>query len=166
MSLLFLFKRFEIWLLLAVVAGLLFVAFSPEQVDTAVVDANEIPVLLEKKLEVILPENTGPETDQPEEELAFAVKEVLVHPDGGGKVVEVTLLGRTHNGKETIVNEDTLKAMTASGEPVSRFFEPFRETMTFYPDQASLITTRWWLEKPTNSIWLEFQGQRVEAVLP
>ncbi|MDF1738510.1 MAG: hypothetical protein P1U86_05070 [Verrucomicrobiales bacterium] len=166
MSFLFLFKRFEIWLLLAVVVGLFFVAFSPEEVETEVTERTEILVLLEKKLEVELPGNKGPETVEPEEEPAFAVKEIKVRPDGGGKVVEVTLSGRAHNGEETPVNDDTLKAMTAAGEPVSPFFEPFRETLTFYPDEASLITTRWWLEKPTDAIWLEFQGQRVEAVLP
>ncbi len=166
MSFLFLFKRFEIWLLLAVVAGLLFVAFSPEEVDTEVVEVKEVPVLLAKKLEVDLPGNSGGGTDEPDSEPTFAVKDVLVRPDGEGKVVEVTLSGRANNGQESIVDEDTLKAMTASGEPVSRFFEPFREKLTFYPDQASLITTRWWLEKPIDSIWLEFQGQRVEAVLP
>lgn len=166
MSLLFLFRRFEIWLLLTVVVGLLFVAFSPEAVDTQVAEVNEAPVLLEKKLEVEFPDKTKAKTDEPEEEPAFAVKEVLVRPDGGGKVVEVTLSGRAHNGQETPVNDDTLKAMTGSGEPVRRFFEPFSKDMAFYPDQVSLITTRWWLEKPTDSIWLEFQGQRVEAVLP
>lgn len=166
MSFLFLLKRFEIWLLLAVVVGLFFVAFSPEKVETEVAGQKEIPVLLEKKLEVKLPEKTDPETEEPKEEPAFAIKEIKVHPDGGGKVVEVTLSGRAHNGQETPVDDDTLKAMTATGEPVDRFFEPFRETLTFYPDEASLITTRWWLEKPTDSIWLEFQGQRVEAVLP
>lgn len=164
MSLLFLFKRFEIWLLLAVVVGLLFVAFSPEEIDAEVVAVSETPVLLEKKLEVELPENNGTQTDEPEP--AFAIKEVSVRPDGDGKVVEVTLSGRAQNGEEALVNEDTLRAMTGSGEPVSRFFEPFRKELTFHPEQVSLITTRWWLEKPTDSIWLEFQGQRVEAVLP
>jgi hypothetical protein len=166
MSLLFLFKRFEIWLLLAVVVGLLFVAFSPEQLNIEVVEEKKVPVLLEKKLEVKLPEGVEPETVPPEEEPALAIKEIVVRPDGVGRVVEVTLSGRTTNGQKTVVNEDTLRAMTSAGEPVGRFFEPFREEMSWYPEQASLITTRWWLEKPTDSIWLEFQGQRVEAVLP
>lgn len=166
MSPLFLFKRFEIWLLLAVVAGLFFVAFSPEEVDTEMAKGKAVPVLLEKTAQVELPGNPGAEINEPEPEPAFAVKKVLVRPDGGGKVVEVTLSGRTQNGQEASVNEDTLTAMTSSGEPVNRFFEPFSTEMTFYPDQVSLITTRWWLEKPTDSIWLEFQGQRVEAVLP
>jgi len=166
MSLLFLFKRFEIWLLLAVVAGLIVVAFSPEQIEIEIVEEKKVPVLLEKKSEVKSLEGAAAETGQPEEEPALAVKEIVVRPDGIGRVVEVTLSGRATNGEETVINHDTLRAVTSAGEPVGRFFEPFREEMTLNPEHASLITTRWWLEKPTDSIWLEFQGQRVEAVLP
>lgn len=152
-------KRFEIWLLLAVVGVLIYVALQPVEPEVEEAPAPIATAVLpgvESK-----PSTEAAET--PEDYPAVALDSITVKKSGEGSLVEITILARSTTDSE--VSDAAISAMTASGEPVERFFEPFRETAMLFPDEESLVTTRWWLESPTESLWLEVQGQKIEAPL-
>ncbi|MDF1861593.1 MAG: hypothetical protein P1U87_15360 [Verrucomicrobiales bacterium] len=173
MKYLVIFKRFEIWLLLAVIGFVFYSAFRPEEKEPDPV------VEVKQPVEVVPSIVKAERTDSPAEdagESAVAEKDLLVEEvsiiGGGGlepkegQVVEVTLLARSNSGKMVRVDESTLKAATDTGTPVAHFFEPFKREQMIRPDEPSLVTVRFWLEQPSPKMWLDFQGERTEVVLP
>jgi len=159
MKTLAIFKRIEIWLLFAVMIGLTFYALQPEE-ETE--DGNGVePVVLSDQSETLVPEVP----EEPEKEL-LTVEMVDVKPAQQGKIVEVTLLGRTPEGGTSRLDESTVKATTESGVPVDFFFEPFRHFSTLDDQEDSLATVKLWLEEPTQVVLLEFQGKTLRAELP
>jgi hypothetical protein len=173
MKYLVIFKRFEIWLLLAVIGFVFYSAFRPEGKEPAIVvetkpPVEAVPAIVKAGRTDSPPEDAG---DSGVEEKDLLVEEVSIIGGGGGKaeegqVVEVTLLARSNSGRTVRIDESTLKAATATGTPVAHFFEPFKQEQMIRPDEASLITVRFWLERPSAKMWLDFQGERTEVVLP
>lgn len=153
------FKRIEIWLLYAVMIGLLVYAFKPgDEVMDPVIDNL-----------VVLSDESGsfaPEvTEEPEKEI-LVVEKVDVRPAQQGQIVEVTLVGRTPEGGEARLDESTVTATTGSGIPVGFFFEPFRLVGSLDGEEDSLATVKLWLEEPAEVVLLEFQGKTLRAELP
>lgn len=160
MPLLVILKRFEVWLLLAVVFALLAFAFRPEP---------ELPPLAAEEPAKAIPAITAEKTILPDPELpdeSFAVDDVKVTPTKGGMIVELTLSGRSPTGADIALDESSVTATTGEGEPVNRFFEPFREPAVLLASGDSIATLKWWLETPAELIWLDLQGERVRAELP
>lgn len=161
MSFLVILKRFEIWLLIVVVAALFVFAFRPEE---------SLPLSTESHPQAMALPNgdngvaTAPLPEAPEE--TFAVEDVTVTPTKGGLIVELTLSRRAPSGGELILDESGVTATTDDGVPVNRFFEPFREPALLLASGDSVATLKWWLERPTDVLWLDLPGQRVKAVLP
>jgi hypothetical protein len=153
MPLLVILKRFEIWLLVAVVSALIWFAFQTE--PTEIVTATPIGS----------PATTEPES-APETKPTLLIHEVQVHTTKGGTVVDLTLSGRSPTGEDLVLNSSNLSARTADGEVVNRFFEPFRESAVLLSDEDTLATTRWWLERPTEAIWIQLGEEKIKAVLP
>lgn len=159
MPLLVILKRFEVWLLLAVVFALLAFAFRPEPQPS--------PLAGDKSAETV-PAITAEKTNLPDPEVpaeAFAVEDVKVTPTKGGMIVELTLSGRSPTGADLTLDESSVTATTGEGEPVNRFFEPFREPAVLLASGDSIATLKWWLESPAEVIWLDLQGDRVKAEL-
>ena len=154
------FKRFEIWLLVAVVAGLIWYAFRPEPVMEPEKEKETIVSISGEK------QQSAKEDPQAEEKKTLEVDKVEISDSPGGKIVAVTLYGKSTSGKEVELNEENLLATTAAGNPVNTFFEPFRHDAFFEAEERSLVTVKLWLEEPTDAIWLDFQGERVKAELP
>ncbi|MEX2579358.1 MAG: hypothetical protein WD342_09890 [Verrucomicrobiales bacterium] len=161
MNTLVIFKRFEIWLLLALVAALAVFALQPEETLEQAVETEPEPAKT-------LAENDANRTETPEavEEPGLSVENVSVTGTKQGRIVELTLSGRSSTDEEIAVTESTLLAHTDAGDPVNHFFAPFQEPPVLYPDEDSLVTVRLWLEKPAESIWLDFQGRKVQTELP
>lgn len=160
MPLLVILKRFEVWLLLAVVFALLAFAFRPEPQPS--------PLTGDKSAETV-PAITAEKTNLPDPEVpdeALAVEDVKVTPTKGGMIVELTLSGRSPTGADLILDESSVTATTGEGEPVNRFFEPFRERAVLLASGDSIATLKWWLERPADVIWLDLEGERVKAELP
>ena len=163
MSYLFLLKRFEIWLLLGVVAALLVFAFQPVEEEIAgeeVISGSAVEVTLDPVVEEDEPEAGA------EEPGAVIVQSVKVEPAEPGQVVEVTLLARSSSEDSIEVSEDTLTASTETGIPVSHFFAPFQQKEAVAPGEPSLVTVKFWLAESAKSIWLNFEGHRAEVELP
>ncbi len=153
------FKRIEIWLLFAVMIGLLVYAFKPgDEVMDPVIDN---PVVLSDESGSFAPEVT----EEPEKEI-LVVEKVDVRPAQQGQIVEVTLVGRTPEGGEVRLDESTVTATTGSGIPVGFFFEPFRLVGSLDGEEDSLATVKLWLEEPAEVVLLEFQGKTLRAELP
>ncbi len=161
MPFLVILKRFEIWLLIAVVFALLAFAFRPEPGALPQADGDTpggiVPGAGKGESAIPIP-------DAPEE--AFAVEEVKVTPTKGGMIVELTLSGRSPSGTDLALDESSVTATTDEGEPVNRYFEPFREPALLLASGDSVATLKWWLERPADAIWLDLQGERVKADLP
>lgn len=161
MNYLFIFKRFEIWLLIGVVAGLLVFAFQPVEEETSVVVVEK-----EVTIKTLQVEEPPAVVVAQEEETGFRITKVNVEPTEQGQVIELTLLAQSKSEAALVVDEKTIKATTNTGVAVPHFFEPFKTFPTVEPGEDSLVTVRLWLEGSAESIWLDFQGDRAEAELP
>lgn len=164
MNYLFIFKRFEIWLLLGVVVALLIFAFQPVEEEAVAINEEATEVI--KAIKAIKVDEPLSAEVSEDEVPGFKITEVKVEPTQQGQVVELTLLAQSKSEENLFVNEKTLKAKTDSGLEVPYFFEPFRLPQIVGPDEDSLVTVRLWLSSPAESIWLDFQGERAEAELP
>ena len=159
MRTLIIFKRIEIWLLFAVMIGLIvFALITPEEIADP---AGSEPVVLSHESESMAPEVSV----EPERDL-IVVEKVNVRPAQKGRIVEVTLLGRTPKGDEVVLDDSTVIATTEGGKPIGFFFEPFRQFGSLAGDENSLATVKLWLEEPTQVVWLEFKGEKLKAELP
>lgn len=159
MPFLVILKRFEVWLLAAIVIALLIFAFRPEPAGTEaapVISTAENPA-------VTIPHEVA---ETPKVIEGITVRDVKVTGTKEGMIVELTLYGRSLSGKNIALDDTAITATTDEGEPVNRFFEPFRESPVLLASEDSLATLRWWLERPAGAIWLDFQGQRTKAALP
>ncbi|MEQ1840007.1 MAG: hypothetical protein ABL994_06350 [Verrucomicrobiales bacterium] len=161
MPFLVILKRVEIWLLVALVTGLVIFAFRPEpDID---VTGNPLESGVEE-LEVA--ENPDDPAQPLEKKAAVAVKNVTVTPSGEGLIVELTIAGRSTSGNDLTLDESTIRATTSDGENVPLFFEPFSESSLLLASDESLVTLRWWLEKPADALHLQVQGESITADLP
>src|SRR5690606_32500519 len=144
-------KRFEVWLLLAVVAALLVFAFLPEPAPE--------PAQPGRTSHPTLSETPAPEPSAAEPETAPApgivLRNVRVLESLGGLIVETTLAGRAPSGDDLLLDEANVSATADDGEPVPRFFEPFRETASLSGAEDSLATLRWWLARPATALSLD-----------
>jgi hypothetical protein len=163
MPFLVILKRFEVWLLVALVIALFVFAFRPEPAIDSTGDASGgEPVQVIKTSTANDPTETAPEVTAE----TITVEEVKVTTSKRGIIVELTLSGRAPSGKDLTLDESSVTATTGEGETVNRFFEPFREPAVLLASGDSLATLKWWLERPAAIIWLDLQGERVKAVLP
>lgn len=164
MKTLVIFRRPEIWVLMIVVVALAVYAFrSDEEPQVVAAETTEKP----EPIQVLPKKKPVEENEVPEaEETGLAVEKVKVDKSEQGWVIDLTLLGRSATDAEAPVTEDTLTALTGDGDPVNHFFEPFKEEQSLLPDEDSLVTVRLWLERPADSISLDFQGRTVKTELP
>lgn len=164
MPFLVILKRFEVWLLLAIVVALIVFASQPPPPlpGTAAMEpdprAEETP-----PTQVTSPEPQAPEA--PAAPPSLAVREVRVTPSSPGLIVE-TVIGGGGRTADLVLGEELVRATTADGQTVNRFFEPFQETPTLLATGDSVASLRWWLPAPAKSIWIEIDGERIEANLP
>jgi hypothetical protein len=165
MPFLVILKRFEVWLLLAIVVALIVFAMQPTPPLPGTVVADPGPHAKEKPpMQMPLPEPQPPEA--PAAAPSLAVREVRVTPSSPGYIVETLIGGGAGRASDLVLGDDQVRATTADGQPVNRFFEPFQETPTLLASGDSVASLRWWLPGPAKSIWIEIDGERIEATLP
>ncbi len=147
-----LLKRFEIWMLFGLVGVALWWGLqAPEQLDEV---AGEAPAPGA--------EESGPAKDSttPKERPLFRVEEVrAVEPEGGGTLLEITVLGRSGTEDLAILDEDTMVLTDGEGERVPRFFLPFDEAPTLDPVEESRASLKFWLAEPAGELRLSYQGR-------
>lgn len=162
-------KRFEVWLLLVVVAGLLAFALSPEvggRGGNAVDGRPKTATVSAAEAEAVSEQGDAPPEGPPEEDAAaLRVERVAVIGSAGGRIVETTLAGRPPEGRDLLLDEASVSAATEAGEVVARFFEPFREPASLAADGGE-ATLRWWLPQAAEALWIEVDGRRLRAELP
>lgn len=166
----FLFQRFEIWLLLAVVGFVVYRAFSaatPEKAGTG----SEVATISPEQVESLV--SKEPESEEPE---GLSVEKVVLldaesgettdsAETGQGWIVELTLLGRAPDPKRTMIGPADLVAMTPDGQELPVFFEPFRETPQLAADEDSLVTVRFWLAQKADSLLVSLHGEETTTEL-
>lgn len=164
MTVLVIFKRFEIWLLLAVVISLLVFAFraepAPDPDKPTIGPLAASPSEHDPAVARSVPEPPDPAAPP------FSIREVQVDRAAAGWIVETVFAGRSPGPGD--LDLDSAAATTADGEPVPRFFEPFRPS-ALLPSNASeesVATLRWWLEKPAETLWIDVAGRSLRAELP
>lgn len=165
MPFLVILKRFEVWLLLAIVVALIVFAMQPSPPLPGTVLVAPDPQGAENQPpSVSLPNPQTPPTAAAVPTLA--VREVRVTPSSPGYIVETLIGGGAGRAADLVLGTDLVRATTADGQPVNRFFEPFQETPTLLASGDSVASLRWWLPSPAKSIWIEIDGERIEATLP
>jgi hypothetical protein len=166
MPFLVILKRFEVWLLLAIVAALIGFASQPPPLPGGRVigpeasrrEAQPRPDPLQDLRNDGIPAATAPPK--------ATIREVRVTPSSSGYIVETLISQGGGRAPEPVVGEDQVRATTTDGQPVNRFFEPFQVTSALLASGDSVSSLRWWLPAPAESIWIEIDGERIEARLP
>lgn len=156
-------KRFEVWLLLAIVGALIVFASQPAPPLPGTVAMEPDPAERENHP----PQLTSPDLEKPgppSSPPSLEVREVRVTPSSPGFIVETVIGGG--RSADLVLGEDQVRATTADGQTVNRFFEPFQETPTLLSTGDSVASLRWWLPAPAKSIWIEIDSERIEANLP
>ncbi len=171
MAFLVVLKRFEVWLLLAVVAGLLLFALSPDGSDPPVAAQTDPTSSSSFTVSKDAPSASESEAEaeaaaDPAGEDGLRIESVAVLASGGGAIFETTLAGRSPSGENFVLDEGSVVATTESGEPVSRFFEPFRERSVLSAEGRSAATLRWWLPGGPEALWIEVGENRLRAEPP
>ena len=146
-------KRFEIWFLLVLAAGILAFALWPSSEPEFSPSGEETPGKVE----------AAKDTGQDEAALV-ELAGVRSIPSSGGIIVE-TVLAKRVAGKSGERFGEAVIARTSGGESVPRFFEPFRDT-DLPTEEGSGATLRWWLEKPTDTLLLEIEGEIIRVPVP
>ena len=165
MPFLVILKRFEVWLLLAIVIALVVYAFQPPPTLPGTAPAN--PALAETLPEIdpaVIAAN--PATEIPETSPALVIREVKMIPSSPGFIVETLIAGGPGRDEDLPLTEDRVRATTAEGQPVNRFFEPFQTPPVLLASGDSTASLRWWLPAPTDSLWIEIDDERIQADLP
>ncbi len=172
MTYLVLLKRFEIWLLFGIVIGILVFAFTPEDSPEVVQEVAEPVVLTEAPPEEVVKVTPETPTEEPVENApALVVDQVRSEATKGGQIIAVTLSARSPNGKEHIVDEKTIRAMTDTGVSVPRFFAPFQTDQVIPAEDTTRFQLKFWLaesesSEPASFLWLDFQGEKTQAEIP
>jgi len=160
-------KRFELWLLFAVVAGLLVFAFrsTPDAPDPASgrSEPSARPPTVAASAEEEAPRGAPREDEAP---TRLTVNEVRVTPSGSGRIVELALLARAPGEEPVVLDEQSLSATDEDGAPVPRFFEPFAAEPEALPGDGDEVVVRLWLERPAKLLWLDYLGETAKAELP
>ncbi|MEM6916049.1 MAG: hypothetical protein AAF491_05730 [Verrucomicrobiota bacterium] len=164
MKYLFFLKRFEIWLLLGIVVALLVFAFQPVEEEAGSEGETREGELVVSG--VVSGVGSEAEAEPEKAPKGITVRKVDVEMTGSGRIVEVTFLARGESEETVPVNEATLIASTSEGMQVPHFFTPFQPEQEVAPGEESLIIVKFWLAETTDSIWLDFGGERAEAELP
>lgn len=149
------FKRFEIWILLAIVVAGIWWAFDAETIPE-VTEAGENQEAVESPASA----------DNPEETALLEIRSVDVTPGEGGSIVALTLFGKSGTEEPVSLGEGNLELLTTEGEGVHRFFLPFDPDPMLAPDEKSLVTVRYWLKVPAEVLWLTYRDQTVKVEIP
>ncbi len=157
MAFLVILKRVEIWVLVILVTALVVVALRPEPEPGFSQDlASNSPPSVNV--------DTAPVTEEKGE--AITVRDISVADTEGGQIVSLTLVGRSPGDDDLILDESNLSAMTLAGEPVNRFFEPFREPARLSASGDSSASLRWWMESDSEALLLDVGGEKIRVELP
>lgn len=169
MPFLVILKRFEVWLLLGLVAGLVYFALQPPPPlpgtsapgTGSPVEAAAAPALVATSAKEPPSDAAVPDTTP-----SLTVREVRVIPSSPGYIVETVISGGAARDSDLVLGEDHVRATTPEGQPVNRFFEPFHEVPVLSASGDSPAALRWWLPASAPSLWIEIEGERIEAKLP
>ncbi|NNE93460.1 MAG: hypothetical protein HKN23_17580 [Verrucomicrobiales bacterium] len=164
------FKRIEIWLLLFLVGGAIWFVFKtdgdaekPEPAPVVKSDSNgkNSPDDPEAK-----GGNTKPDTG-PKKSARFEIRKVSAVQEPGGKVVELTVLGRNQDGDSLELKSPTVRLVTDAGDEIDSFFLPFEPPPVLEADGESTAELKYWIQGEGNAakLWLEIDGERLAVNL-
>lgn len=176
-------KRFEIWLLLGLMAAALIFALRAETpVEAELGDSNESPPI---RVAEVFPDTVSapvPDADKAEKlddekndagkkeaEPLFKVQNVKVTATQQGRVVDLTLLGQA-KGPDPVdfnLNMDAISVTTESGDEVDRFFLPFPDSAVMDADEKSIVSLKYWLrDDDTKVLWVKLFDHKLKAEIP
>lgn len=154
------FKRFEIWVLLILVAAAIWWAL---RADPDPVSSGYSKDTTNSNTATANVDGSGAKTTS-----LLELKNINYSPelDKGNGLLEVTLMGRSGTANEVVLTEENVELLTSEGEPVRRFFMPFSSDPMLQPHEPSLVTLKFWVTKPVDVLWLTYREQTIKVVLP
>ncbi|MEO0415793.1 MAG: hypothetical protein AAF226_12680 [Verrucomicrobiota bacterium] len=143
-------KRFEIWLLFALVAGAIWFAFR----ETEAVDGSDDP----ETPSVEVSDSPEDSTDQS----GFQVAAATIEPSAGGSILNLSLTGKSQ-GTEQVLTADNVRVLSETGDPLDLFFEPFQQPSSFIPEETSTAKLRFWVPGDAPASYsINYQGETRE----
>lgn len=168
-------KRFEIWLLLFLVVGVVvFVVKNSSDPKVAVVESPpEEKTLIQPTTETdteTQPEGGNddgiPELPAVSDSQVLRVEKVVSTNTGNGHIVDLLLAGRSGTDEEVLLDAAKLTVRTPEGDELPRFFTPFHEDPVLDPKEETLVTLQYWSVDTPESLWVEYRDQRIKADIP
>lgn len=151
-----LLKRFEIWLLIALVVAAIWWALGADPNPISSGAAKPVDELAAVDLSI----------EDPENQALLEIKDIQYRPESGGGIVEVTFLGRSGTDQHVALTEQTVEMLSSEGNVIQRFFTPFSPDPQLAPDKVSMVTLKYWLVEPVETMWLTYRDQTFKVVLP
>jgi hypothetical protein len=148
-------KRFEIWLLLALVIAGIWWAFQAETMEVAATVPNQATP----------GQVPGNEVESNDSSL-LEVKNVQLSPTEQGTVIELTLFGRSGTEDPVTLGAENVELLTSEGEDVHRFYLPFDPDPMLSAEEKSLVKLNFWLTSPVEVLWLTYRDQTVKVEIP
>ncbi len=154
-------KRFEIWVLLALVVAALWWALSLDPTDPAT-------GLVDSTTPVGAADSTtdGQATAEDTATALLQVQSIAVDALDSGSVLEVTLLGRSGTDSAVELTADTIELLNSAGDQINRFFLPFDQPPSLDATEPSLVVLRYWLPEPSDVLWLTYRDQTLKVEPP
>ena len=160
------FKRIEVWLLLAIVGGAIWLVTKsedPASEENEITKGGKSNVVPSHATEI---RNSPDAPARPEK---FRIEEWNSVPESGGKVISLKVNARNERPEPLVLDSDNVRLVTATGTAVDRFFLPFDEPPVVEANAESTAELRYWLSdkgtEPSDKLWLEIEGERLELEL-
>lgn len=148
------FKRFEIWILFALIFAGLWWAFQAEPISEVAQETDQIEKIAAEKMA------------ESREETLIEVRKVDLKPTEQGTVMELTLFGRSGTEEPVELGDANLELLTSEGEGIHRFYVPFDPDPLLSSDEKSLVTLKYWLKTPVDVLWLTYRDQTLKVEIP
>lgn len=152
-------KRFEIWLLFALIGVAIWWALGADP-NPVSAGATKVPDTENGG------SNTNTTTAVEQSQSLLEVKKVDFTPEAQGGVVEVTLLGRSGTDEQVTLDDRNIEMLTSEGETIRRFFVPFSPDPQLAPNESSMVTLKYWLPEAAEVLWLTYRDQTLKVILP
>jgi|GEM_PF-3602905 len=167
-------KRFEIWLLLGLMAGAVIFALQPDRdvrISATQSEATPREKLADRETSTA-PEKPAAASEKPvplEEEPVVRVEKIRVTKTQQGRLINLTLLGRAEGPEPIDFNsdKDAISITSDKGDVVERFFRPFPDPAVMDNEQASLVNLQYWLrDDEAKFLWVNVMNHKLKAAIP
>ncbi len=156
------FKRYEVWLLLLLIAGLFWLAFTPSPVTGLTLSRGKVV----KEDPKSGPTDNSATNDPSAPKPSIVLRDVHIEESSGGQIVETRLEGISPTGSDLRLDGSAVQAISGDGNRIPLFFEPFQKDAILTAHENRTVTLRWWMVKPKKNFTLMLAGVEIPVDLP